>query len=1441
MNTSSTRESSERRQDGTGAREANAVVKLSRALWPQPTTGTSRVGVTEPSKWQQVANSSQPQEPLIHTERLNASSPVIFVHSSRAAPNYMANPIGDRWKLSKERSGRLMAAESNGGQIGHAILAAKSDSPPSTSGRRVKPEWVVRFEVINLELSNSSATLTWSLGLRPPATSSQHSQAEKASHRPPVVEEQKAAKRKVAKRDTIRVTPSLDSDEPTSFDDDGNGDENNTSNNNGEDHKEKKGDHDTSLYNNGSIPRRNKAASTGTRPRSAGARSPGRDQPTTGSALSASSTGVNNGHESRPSRKRDELKKIANRRKKPDDHGSSKAEKRDSTDKDDLLRDKVAHSQPSADPAPMRAPLGATDQISLGRRLQLSRVQGLSTTGPHRRPPGRSQATETTGGMQNSSDIDIVRQKPLGRLRTLVATQPDEAGSTSASLSQASNSTQPFLTRLRGEQEPIIKAPVIIINRLPGRAAKMLDHDEGLPNANETSTPSPSSAELPTTTTAAPTASSSTSTTTTTTTSTTTTEHPQSSSPPSISTSTSTSTSPPSTIEAASSLVNSDIQVEPTTKSVSIVDAPLATTTTTTTTTTSSTTSTSTTVKPSVDPESTTGAPTLAPAANSRASTLVEPEVAQTGTPSVGAQSSWHVRLRRFGSNEVDIVKVMANKQDLLADQPVERRIIFNQLEPASGYELCVESASPNQQVGDRYQILDANHFLKCQDSSDVELAENSGSINSLRRVDMAASQPPEVASQSDRLKSLCREFFTLSTGAQPVNFGARSDLRASNEFRKTIDQAELLSSSLRRPKSLGQALRSHTEVLEVNDLAPSWNTFEMISSGSRAPRNPFGETVGLLAVAPGAPSLAVEREQPPFAFNGSAPGQGATFGDASSMLRMSALPIVGCIFALVFLITLVNLLLSSARCGSRWKSTPRSHRARQSSRRRDEHLADLSLGTQQVLGSSFYSDSEHSATSQSRIILGSTRAIQGIKNSGAPLVGTSTYFEVPKTSLYRRDLDSEAIMNRKDSATARRSSSYLMADGTRFPLGPSFEGDEKHNADMVGLARKNYDNIISNIYNAEPSNRANFENSIRHHRHRMPAHSKQHQPHLVRHASPASSGDSTNGASTSSTGNLHESSDRRDLLNQTQPKQAGGAGSKRQRIRFDKINPIYNMEGIQTFACTSPRKKRSTIRPKLTSFGHSNPALIAEENVETSDGKFDADGDIDVDEDCPMCQLELEQARHSDESARHSAGQSSPDQCDQVSTWPADVVTSASPNKDFTCCLDRQKQRFEKQQEQLERVMTKNGSLIPQPFINPSVPITCDRSQSVDNVEQGREELVVQDDEPGSSIDVQSGTFAQALKPESFPAPPPPPPPPPPPLARCAPRTDGTSEALVIKLGSLEQTATCTSPTGIGRSDFDQRRKELASALPPLLGRQLGHQRSNGSPPPLDSEAGNS
>lgn len=760
--------------------------------------------------------------------------------------------------------------------------------------------------------------------------------------------------------------------------------------------------------------------------------------------------------------------------------------------------------------------------------------------------------------------------------------------------------------------------------------------------------------------------------------------------------------------------------------------------------------------------------------------------------------SKWFIRLRRFASNEVDIVKVVVNNisqsmQNWSPNQkPVLRYISFKNLEPSSAYEICIESASPNQQVGDKFQILDANHFLKCHDSTDVELhnittpsngdgnSRNSNDVDddeeTINRRDIRhmseevslddkdesvpsgrskrAAANSDQSDGSDKMKSLCKEFFTLPlNSADKINFGqvvsgGRHETTSGSRSLKpvdlfSVDELQLKNysnvvgsqlPSLRRPKSLNnKALKSHIELLEISDLsAPNHaNSMFEITASSSSSSNVGSMPVNnnkLSSIASDTTTNYIARDN---VLDSRATEQPFINSHRVDFLNQSVIPIVGCVFGLIFIITLANILLNAISCRTSSSSSPSTgaittSRAR---RRRQQRGATGDIldrtGTQTL--NSFYSDnSDHSNTSQSRIVV--------VGKSGEPFATTSAYFEVPMERACANDhLSLDQASSSGNSSRGKHSSSYLLAaDKARFPLGPSFEGDEKHNADMVGLARKNYDNFINHIYNADTSKDLENNESPNNVRafEKRPSHRHHHHHHHI--SRQQMSKDSTYNNQVTTTGSKPSSHLLDDFNRECESERY--ARAKKQRIRFDKINPIYNMDGLYTNI--SKLNRRRSPMNQISSFGHTNSALIKEEDDDDNNkrNKCSSNDEVEVSENysgeksssmeqCPFCEQtpnignanEVKQSQQQDEQQQQTTA--------DLSLIVGCDVENCENGSYFTCCLDKQKQRFHKQQQQLEKVMTKNGSLVPQPFINPSGPPRC-ASPTCESIVRGHEQI---------------------------------------------------------------------------------------------------------------------
>lgn len=884
--------------------------------------------------------------------------------------------------------------------------------------------------------------------------------------------------------------------------------------------------------------------------------------------------------------------------------------------------------------------------------------------------------------------------------------------------------------------------------------------------------------------------------------------------------------------------------------------------------------------------------------------------------------SKWFVRLRRFGSNEVDLVRVVVHDLGQLLERPLVRSISFKNLEPSSGYEICVESASPSQLIGDKFHILNANYFLKCQDISDVELSNSSNSSliatpeteatnssssqQTLKRMDVnredelrlgrpAGNLPTSNSTRSAHLKmkSLCREFFTLPTvqldlvvANQTLPSPGEQQTRAANI---ALGQANS-SDHPRRPKSLidqqkqqeeapqsSNALKSHMELMEI-DLSqlmsnstnerPLASVFEVISQSRHSANGiPLAHSESTLFPGGGLNSIPTN-----WTNRGLATKQlldATTSADQPTHI----LSIVGCVFVLIFLASIANMLMNLIHCHSRSSlgGAPVSggqgdiltgqaggrlarhlgaSRRRRRRRRLTEALANAS--THQPLGAhsptmaspalrpanypppsigngSYYSaGSDHSATSKSRIVV--------IGKNGEPFGSASGYFDMPperhhlgaayghispgagslmrnsKTASPRKSgspSDGHPVVDPTEAATTR--SMYLLTAAASFPLGPSFEGDEKHNADMVGLARRNYDNFISSIYNDDQmtsevlanarlhSGRQTIDNSgLNHHQRHHQSSCKlyqreREQGHADQELHVADNQYQQVVVSTSTRSSNSPPG-------QMQPNQ------QRQRIRFDKVNPIYNMDSaMQTGRRRTPngsQLQQQQQRGSLTSFGQHQQSPA--DSASTTSTGINNNGtpecaDQQEELDCSLCQNQCNLRSNLN-------GQS-----DDEHTLPRASQTSPG--------LDRQKQRIKAQQQQLERVLTKSGSLLPQPFINVTVGAdlasgkyaypqeALGNEQHLDKSSKFTVDYTAKDD----TVEAQQHHDLEQRDKEGAEANMPSPPPPPPPLSPTGEHQKSKDSKPLTQLQPVDRDQRDET---IERSDFNQRRNELASKL---------------------------
>lgn len=850
--------------------------------------------------------------------------------------------------------------------------------------------------------------------------------------------------------------------------------------------------------------------------------------------------------------------------------------------------------------------------------------------------------------------------------------------------------------------------------------------------------------------------------------------------------------------------------------------------------------------------------------------------------------SKWLIRLRRFASNDVDVVKILVHHSSVepsKGDSARLRFIVFKDLEPASAYELCVEWSHPVRHtqplVVDPYAILNAGNRLKCidVDCADGGASNLPDSTNSTGAASTDAKLPIAMPLQGAR-QVLCREFFTLATNSSARhNFGqfagtttvTRASSDATAAFETAVNQradessfvasresppASLLPAAQpaanatggpRKPKSLHKhgALRSYTQLLELSDLsapvALAQRPFEVhVTRSLDAPVAISGGGSGATPRFLAPPKVLGSDARPDLRTRSS------SIADALGLGSSSAVPLVACVFALVIGLTLLNVLVNTLTC---WRRRARSPVPRRQ-QRRAQRLSAANNNNNTTLHS-FYSDSEHSgsaaASSSAAAGGGGSRILIVGKRQHAEPFARSAYFELPPHQLdaaSRRSGGSTSSSSGDRRVTRARGggggstsgSAYLLADSARFPLGPSFDGDERHNADMVGLARKNYDNFINRVYTMQAEQNSHAENkrragasSFKHaqpmldvntspdgsaaaaaavpqhnHRHRH-SHLRKQAHKCERHASlecrVSVSDGSTQTASSADLSNDVGS-------NASQVVCQGGTfvapstqQQKKPRIRFDKINPIYNMHSSSNEA---------SARPPLTSFGHTNRALelASEQRV----------ADESLNDQCEMCCA----GPQDDSSAGLVVVECDDENCDASGQY-------------FACCLDKQQQRFHTQQQQLELVVTRNGSLLPQPFIHPTGPSPCETPTCSNNTQnQTQQHPNVYETQFSARNDL--ATQEQQTPQQQ----PPPPPPPPPPLSPDAASTsyvfgetnhEHTSSSSASSPSASSAVALVGGPSAqnnaramrnsksdlletIDRTDFDQRRNELASKL---------------------------
>lgn len=674
----------------------------------------------------------------------------------------------------------------------------------------------------------------------------------------------------------------------------------------------------------------------------------------------------------------------------------------------------------------------------------------------------------------------------------------------------------------------------------------------------------------------------------------------------------------------------------------------------------------------------------------------------------VTSTSRWLVRLRRFGLSQSDALRLVLNHHDNLTDHntlglnrtnPI-RFISFKNLEPMSGYELCIEPEESNsdQEILDRYNIFDSNQWSRCLaiDTKCKELytLANNSTENYVSYGNLDSERPSQHEDQGDNRK-------------RDITGGA-------------LDQAHL-----RRPKSLvgsqnGQV--SRIEQLELDDPPlnltsleskdSGWTNYEMVASRPGLidqARDRSDISAGLLPIP--ITNFSTPTNRRPLSMGWSIP------------------PAVGYLLAVICILALINLLLNSATSVRRLLGQPRDL----SSKRKQTRKGRLSSNKSNVGHAIDIHPGELNCQSLSSDSNSSMSFIGGSENSSKLMHPSEDKSNIRPSHRLRqfngvksrtREMRSEAkgqfrgqdqtdcISGAKSRATRQFLS--LVSDA-RFPLGPSFDGDSRHNADMVGLARKNYNHFISRVYNSGDSSigyqieDTPYINGIDAHALNMSegtlVHSKgeKHRSNHHRHHNRicqrclVTSHCCSNTKQSQPSPSSSSSSESNSQLEAEADKSRG----KPLRVRYDKINPLYRM--------SPPCKHRATRRsnPNLLTSFVSSPSMddIENPNMTTSKG-------------------------YSSGGTANRGGH----ECESLCMIDVDGV--------FDCCLDRQQQRFQQQQRQLERKPGLNGALVTQPIIK---PIEVNEGVQFDRDDES--ELVsIPVIETGSDLPV---------------APPPPPPPP--------------------------------------------------------------------------------
>lgn len=641
----------------------------------------------------------------------------------------------------------------------------------------------------------------------------------------------------------------------------------------------------------------------------------------------------------------------------------------------------------------------------------------------------------------------------------------------------------------------------------------------------------------------------------------------------------------------------------------------------------------------------------------------------------------WIVYVRKFASTETKIAKIVLNATSI--DHLPIRSLIFDNLKPGSGYELCIEAAASNQQLNDKYNLL------SIRESFDASSSHPHAPLSTKKCQTKDTGAPTKYSIESQ----LCKEFFTLPDEMMKN----QSDNLQNVSVIKSGDASETLPAGTSVNHQMTKLNADHNQAAMVT---PSFVGEE--DNGNLAiPRRPKHLHPQLLVniAGDGFNQAAISRHDatnidsialpdslslPVLSNSTNLNVQSRGFGDptfksssssSTDKFVTSAIPIIACVFFVIFLLTLANILLNAVACSA----------ARHSRRRRSLRVAARNL---RVLAAKTASGSNLNSTTTSDTIFcakSNGRPSRYLVSNGNVMPFNSSFYDLPNDRPASFGALASSHRQHQSNITGTKNiSSALESHPARFPLSPSFEGDGRHNADMVGLARKNYDQFVNQLLaqraaEAETSDSSPFELSgASSSQSLLPGISSSHLSHCS---------NSTSLCNTKNTKNLMSSAlsavhpppppslpeqfflqeqnqqisahmpNSQDETNNVQHRSPPG-----QRLRFDKINPAYAAGNVISKSNNLHVSNLNNSYFHMSSFGRSaGQAMLQKQAIEMNGNLADA---------------------------------FNPNLNQQLTNTP----TSST----YSCCLDKQQQRFERQQEQLVTNSSPSSQrALPQPFIH--------------------------------------------------------------------------------------------------------------------------------------------